>query len=78
LLSIAPRVGLEPTSTNRQGIDNKEPTENQNPVLSTGLDKVLQKYPELRQLVEAWPNLPEHIKTAIKALLAQAHNPKNV
>jgi hypothetical protein len=42
------------------------------------LDKVLQKYPELRQLVEAWPNLPEHIKTAIKALLAQAHNPKNV
>jgi hypothetical protein len=78
LLSIAPRVGLEPTSYIRQVFVNKGLTENKNPVLATGLDKTLQKYPELAQLVEAWPNLPEHIKTAIKALLAQAHNPKNV
>jgi hypothetical protein len=42
------------------------------------LDKTLQKYPDLAAVVEAWPNLPEHIKTAIKTLLAQANNPKNV
>ena len=73
-----PRVGLEPTTENQQALDNKTLTENENPVLSTGLDKILQKYPELAQLVEVWPNLPEHIKTAIKALLAQTHNPKHV
>jgi hypothetical protein len=37
--------------------------------LSTGLDKILQKYPDLRQIVKAWPKLPEHIKAAIKALV---------
>jgi hypothetical protein len=42
------------------------------------LDKTLQKYSDLAAVVEAWPNLPEHIKTAIKTLLAQANNPKNV
>jgi hypothetical protein len=30
---------------------------------------LLQKYPDLVQLVERWPSLPEHIKAAVKALV---------
>jgi len=36
------------------------------------LDKILRNYPELREFVKLWPELPEHIKQAIKALV-QAH-----
>jgi hypothetical protein len=68
-----PRVGLEPTSPNQQSPENKELTENANPVLATSLDKIVQKYPELRELVKAWPELPEQTKTAIKALI-ETHN----
>jgi hypothetical protein len=32
------------------------------------LDNILQEYPEVRQIVAAWPELPEHIKAAIRAL----------
>jgi hypothetical protein len=64
-----PRVGLEPTTYNQQGTENKALTENSNPVLATSLDKTLQKYPDLAQLVKVWPELPEHTKAAIKALI---------
>ena len=68
---IAPR-GFEPLKGNQQATVNKTLTENKNPVLSTGLDKILQKNPELCQLIEAWPDLPENIKVEIKALI-QTH-----
>ena len=68
-----PRVGLEPTSKNKQAATNEGLTEKQNPVLSTGLDKILQKYHDLRQIVVVWPELSEDVKVAIKALIA-THN----
>ena len=71
--SLSPRVGLEPTSGIQQAVDNKQLTENSNPVLSTSLDKTLQKYPDLAQLIKVWPELPEHTKKAIEALV-QTHS----
>ena len=49
---------------------------NSYPVLSTCLDKTLQKPPEIEQIIIAWPTLPEHIKQAIKSLI-QTHNTEN-
>jgi len=60
-----PRVGLEPTSIIQQDTENKGLTESRNPVLSTSLDKIVQKYPELRQLIEVWPELSEQDRKAI-------------
>jgi F0F1-type ATP synthase beta subunit len=68
---IAPR-GFEPLETNQQSLENKELTENTNPVFATSLAKTLQKYPELEQIITAWPELPEAVKTTIKALI-QTH-----
>ena len=64
-----PRVGLEPTSGNCQPIDNKELTENSNPVLATSLDKTLQKYPDLARLIEVWPTLPKQTKAKFTDLI---------
>lgn len=61
--------GVEPLEANQQSVDNKELTENANPVFATGLAKIVQKYPELEQIITAWPQLPEHTKTAIKSLI---------
>jgi len=68
-LQQTPRVGLEPTSSNQQSLDNKELTKNTNPVLATSLDNLVQIYPDLVELVNAWPELPEQVKAAIKALV---------
>jgi hypothetical protein len=66
-LKIAPE-GFELLSGNSKVSLNKEFTENAIPVLSSSLGKILQKYPDLRQLVKVWPNLPENVKTTIKSL----------
>ena len=40
--------------------------------LSLYLALLVQKHPDLALIAEAWPNLPEHIRAAIKALV-QTH-----
>ena len=64
---MAPR-GFEPLEANQKSPDNKELTKNSNPVFVTGLDKTLQKYSDLVELVKAWLELAEDTKKAIKAL----------
>jgi hypothetical protein len=71
---IAPR-GFEPLNENQQPVDNKTLTENQNPVLAASLDKILQNHPDLAQVVERWPDLPDTMKIAIKTLI-QSHKGK--
>ncbi len=65
---IPPR-GVEPLESNQQSAENKELTENTNPVFATGLAKIVQEYPELRALVKAWPELPEGTKGEIRDLI---------
>jgi hypothetical protein len=67
-----PQREVETLKGNSQTLDNKALTESQNPVLSTGLDKVLQKHPEFANVIQAWPYLPEHVKAAINALIASS------
>ena len=69
VLKLPPR-GVEPLQGKSEPVDNKALTENQNLNLSTDLDKVLQKYPEIASVIAAWPELSEDIKTKIKALVS--------
>ena len=54
-------------------IIGKELTSQEQTDLSTGLAILLQKHPKLKQIIKVWPQLPEHIKEAINALI-QTHN----
>ena len=69
-------VGIGPTTYGLKGRcsenvspANKELTKTENPVFDTSLANLLQKYPDLVAVVKAWPNLPEHVKRAIKTLV---------
>jgi hypothetical protein len=42
---------------------------NENPVLDSSLDKFSTRDVDFRRLAERWPELPEHIKAAIKTLI---------
>ncbi len=53
----------------RQPLSDAAVTQNQNPVLATGLDKIVQKDADFRTLVEAWPDLAEDTKTTIRTLI---------
>jgi hypothetical protein len=63
-VGIPPR-GLEPLEANQESIINKGLVKSQEPVLSTSLDILLQKYPELGRIITAWPELSEQDRKAI-------------
>jgi hypothetical protein len=65
---IPPR-GVEPLSGNSKAPVNKQLTQNEKPVLATCLANLVQIYPDLAELVKAWPELPEDTKKSIKALV---------
>ena len=52
-----------------QHTPDKALTKQAETVLASCLAQIVQEYPELARLLEAWPDLPEHIKAAIKALV---------
>ena len=70
MLGIEPRTyGLKDRCLKNVTPTNKGLTQNSNPVFDTSLAILLQKYPDLQEIISAWPNLPEHIKAAVKALI---------
>jgi hypothetical protein len=54
---------------NHKSPQNQALTESPENVLASCLALLTPKYPELALVVNSWPNLPEHIKAAVKALI---------
>ena len=46
--------------------NNTSETQKEN--LAQNLGFLVQKHPELEEIIKVWPSLPEHIKAAIKTL----------
>jgi F0F1-type ATP synthase beta subunit len=67
-VKIPPR-GVEPLKGNRQALDNKTLTKNEKPVFATSLAILLQKYPELQEIISTWPNLTQAAKGAVLELV---------
>ena len=59
-------------AVNSQPSQNKALTNPEQSVLASCLAQIVQKYPELEQIITAWPQLPEQVKTTIKELI-QTH-----
>ncbi len=64
---VAPITQHSETTTVTEKDKPNSKSENRN--LVSGLFSTLENAPDLRLVVEKWPELPEHIKAAIKALV---------
>ena len=62
----------KPSTISPNTLENKALTETGQCDLARNLALLVQKHPDLEQILSAWPGLPEHIKTAIMALV-QTH-----
>ena len=70
-------TGLEPAAKNSQPSINQEVTEKDKTatdqklpkICNSGIKSIPENDTDLQQVISAWPNLPEHIKEAIKALV---------
>jgi hypothetical protein len=71
------RGDLNPSPENHNHLSNKELTENPKNNTAQNLPKtgnydmksITENYPDLEQIITAWPELPEHVKAAIKTLI---------
>jgi hypothetical protein len=59
----------KPEKENRKPPKDKALSESSKSVCATSGAICLQNHPDLQQLIEAWPELSEHVKEAIKILI---------
>jgi len=59
----------KPETKTAKGKTNKGLTESQESVFAASLANVMQKYPEIEQVITAWPTLPDEVKEKVIALV---------